>query len=200
MCRTKGTFDWYVEYEQLQPLLDEFGHNAFEAIGQQVAAAASASAAAHAAHLPVAAVAAEATASPSGAVDGPAFLRSSLPLLDVGCGNSGLGAELYKHGWIDLTHIDISSVVIDRMAEQYRDAPGQYGRWLAMDATRMSFPDASFALAVEKGTIDALDCTPEEQRVCHAILGECSRSVRVACDCREFLTAMRFGGAERAHL
>ena len=165
-------FDWYVEYEQLQPLLDKFGQKAFEAI-VQVEAVASASAAAHAAHLPVAAVAAEAT--PNNATSGPSFPRSSLPLLDVGCGNSGLGADLYKHGWTDLTHIDISSVVIERMSEEYRDAPGHYGRWLAMDATRMTFPDESFAVAVEKGTIDALDCTPEEQQVCHAILKECAR-------------------------
>ena len=103
VCRTKGLFDWYVEYEQLQPLLDHYGQLTYDAM--------------HAAwtssHIDTTG---DSHASGTEAhTDAPSFPRGALHLLDVGCGNSGLGAEMYKHGWTSQTHIDISSVAIERM-------------------------------------------------------------------------------------
>jgi ubiquinone/menaquinone biosynthesis C-methylase UbiE len=108
----------------------------------------------------------------------PSFPRAAVHLLDIGCGNSGLAEDLYKHGWHRQTHIDISDVIIDRMKQHYVDAPGTYGEWITMDATKMTFPSNHIDFMLEKGTIDALDCTPEEERVVSGILSECARVLK----------------------
>jgi SAM-dependent methyltransferase len=189
--QTSGLFDWYIDEEHLWPLLDEFGQRAFHAVKQ----AANASAAKPALPAAAATTSSSSSSSPlqrqqtaesspsftlasaSSSSSSPSF-RSSLHLLDVGCGNSGLGAALWSRGWTRQTHIDVSEVVIARMKALYRDVAGQCGEWIAMDATQMRFDDASFDIVLEKGTLDALDCTPEEQKVCHAIVRECSRVLR----------------------
>jgi ubiquinone/menaquinone biosynthesis C-methylase UbiE len=189
--QTSGLFDWYVDEEHLWPLLDEFGQRTFHAV-KQAADASAATPALPAAAAPtssssssslqqqqsrVQTAASSSSSMPASASSSPSF-RSSLHLLDVGCGNSGLGAALWSRGWTRQTHIDVSEVVIARMKALYRDVAGQCGAWIAMDATQMRFEDASFDMVLEKGTLDALDCTPEEQKVCHAIVRECSRVLR----------------------
>jgi SAM-dependent methyltransferase len=165
LCRTKGLFDWYADYAQLRPLLEEYAAKAFDAIYR-----AGSHAAPHSSSPDDSTV-----ASPSPVLP---FSRAELHILDIGCGNSGLGEELYQHGWSRLTHIDISDVIIERMKLQYASAPSTYGEWLTMDATRMTFPSAHIDIMIEKGTIDALDCTPEEEKVCKGILSECARVLK----------------------
>ena len=42
-------------------------------------------------------------------------------ILIPGCGNSRLGAALYDSGFLNITNIDISSVVISQMTDRYAD-------------------------------------------------------------------------------
>jgi hypothetical protein len=42
-------------------------------------------------------------------------------ILVPGCGNSDLGARLYDQGYVNITNIDISEVVVNLMSERYTD-------------------------------------------------------------------------------
>jgi len=69
---------------------------------------------------------------------------------------------MYKSGYKDITNIDISDVIIDKMKNNYKTScpemkcKTEYNVGLIMDATSMNFPDSSFDLVIDKGTYDAL--------------------------------------------
>jgi spermidine synthase/ubiquinone/menaquinone biosynthesis C-methylase UbiE len=81
-------------------------------------------------------------------------INQSIHLLQVGCGNSKLSVDMYDVGYTTLTNIDISEVVIEQMKKQYRDR--ESCKWLVQDATAMEFPDGSFSVVLDKGTLDAM--------------------------------------------
>jgi len=72
-------------------------------------------------------------------------------ILQLGCGNSQLSVELHKAGYTNMVNIDISSVCVANMKEEYPELS-----FLEMDMTRLSFPENSFDLVVEKATLDSL--------------------------------------------
>lgn len=42
-------------------------------------------------------------------------------ILIPGCGNSSLSIDLYSDGFVNITNIDISSVVVSQMSHMFRD-------------------------------------------------------------------------------
>jgi SAM-dependent methyltransferase len=76
--------------------------------------------------------------------------------LVVGCGNSRLSPQLYDSGVHQIINIDISEVVIGQMRARYREMDKMV--WARMDVTRLDFPDSSFDVVIDKGTIDSLLC------------------------------------------
>ena len=64
---------------------------------------------------------------------------------------------MYKDGYTNLVNIDISDEVIKRMKE-YHEKQGVNCEWIEMDATKLEFPDESFDLVIDKGTLDAVLC------------------------------------------
>eukprot|EP00743_Colponemidia_sp_Colp-15_P004248 GILK01004584.1.p1 GENE.GILK01004584.1~~GILK01004584.1.p1 ORF type:complete len:609 (-),score=85.86 GILK01004584.1:151-1920(-) len=78
--------------------------------------------------------------------------------LMVGCGNSKLSEEMFKDGYTDITNIDISSVVIEKMTQHYAETPMAAMKFTVMNVHELQFPDCTFDLAVDKGTYDALAC------------------------------------------
>lgn len=76
-----------------------------------------------------------------------------LDVLMLGCGNSAFSAELYEAGYQQIVNVDIAEAAIKKMQEKFADLAMQ---WRVMDATAMSLEDASFDLAVDKGTLDAM--------------------------------------------
>eukprot|EP00698_Gefionella_okellyi_P006283 TRINITY_DN15668_c0_g1_i1.p1 TRINITY_DN15668_c0_g1~~TRINITY_DN15668_c0_g1_i1.p1 ORF type:complete len:371 (+),score=53.88 TRINITY_DN15668_c0_g1_i1:106-1218(+) len=94
----------------------------------------------------------------------------SLPILEVGCGNSTLTVDMALHdGYSHLTSIDISDPVIQYCAKTFQHVPGV--QFLTMDAFHTSFSDAQFAVVLDKGTIDAIICGADGAndvvRLCH---------------------------------
>jgi len=77
--------------------------------------------------------------------------KKDAKILHLGCGNSSLPLDLYKDGWTNITNIDISEVVVDRMKEQHRQMD-----WITMDMTNMTFSDDTFDIVLEKATLDSL--------------------------------------------
>ncbi|XP_053315318.1 EEF1A lysine methyltransferase 4 [Spea bombifrons] len=74
--------------------------------------------------------------------------------LVLGCGNSSLSVDLHKEGVSPVVSIDYSPVCITEMARKHAGIPDM--RWLVMDARQLTFPDGSFDLVIEKGTLDAM--------------------------------------------
>ncbi len=61
-----------------------------------------------------------------------------------------LGSDLYDAGYLNITNIDISTVVINQMTDMYRAKEEM--EFSTMDARRMEFiPDQCFDLVLDKG-------------------------------------------------
>ena len=59
-----------------------------------------------------------------------------------------MGAELYDSGFVNLTCIDTSPVVINQMSDRYADKEEM--EFTVMDVRRMEIPDACFDLVIDK--------------------------------------------------
>ncbi|XP_036609309.1 eEF1A lysine and N-terminal methyltransferase [Trichosurus vulpecula] len=90
------------------------------------------------------------------------YIKAKDKVLVVGCGNSELSEQLYDVGYQDIVNIDISEVVIKQMKERNASRRPQLS-FLQMDMTKMEFPDASFQVVLDKGTLDAI-LTDEEEK------------------------------------
>eukprot|EP01084_Bolivina_argentea_P144224 253109_1 len=77
-------------------------------------------------------------------------------ILMVGAGNSRLSEEMLEDGYLAVTNIDASSVVIEQMSERYKERPEL--TWKCMNACAIEFPDKSFDVAIDKGTMDSILC------------------------------------------
>jgi len=56
-----------------------------------------------------------------------------------------------RGSWRDITSVDFAASVVEQMAARF-----PVGQFVVADARALPFPDASFDLVVEKGTVDAL--------------------------------------------
>ncbi|KAM4695139.1 EEF1A lysine methyltransferase 4 [Discoglossus pictus] len=81
-------------------------------------------------------------------------LRPGTRGLVLGCGTSSLSVDLHEEGVCPITSIDYSPVCIEEMAQRHADRTGM--SWQVMDARQLQFPDSSFDLVIEKGTLDAM--------------------------------------------
>ncbi|KAI8141340.1 S-adenosyl-L-methionine-dependent methyltransferase [Fennellomyces sp. T-0311] len=115
------------------------------------------------------------------------LLREQIPnkeasILMLGCGNSTLGEDMYKDGYKNITNIDYSKTVIENMRTRCADMPEM--KWLEMDIRDLQFPDESFDVVIDKGTMDALMCDrgdvwdPSEELIAE-VKGEVDEVVRV---------------------
>jgi len=73
-----------------------------------------------------------------------------------GCGNSRLTEDMFEDGYTSITNVDVSRVVVDQMMERYRDKPTL--QWQQMNVCSLDFPDETFDVVVDKGTMDSLLC------------------------------------------
>eukprot|EP01098_Paradermamoeba_levis_P003739 TRINITY_DN1666_c0_g1_i1.p1 TRINITY_DN1666_c0_g1~~TRINITY_DN1666_c0_g1_i1.p1 ORF type:complete len:175 (+),score=45.89 TRINITY_DN1666_c0_g1_i1:224-748(+) len=71
-----------------------------------------------------------------------------------GCGNSTLSEEMYKDGFLHITNIDFSEIVIETMKERCKDMPEM--KWEVMDIFSLGYADKSFDVVLDKGTLDAI--------------------------------------------
>lgn len=65
-----------------------------------------------------------------------------------------MSGDMYNAGYQSITNIDYSSVCIGTMRGRYSDCPSM--TWHQMDIRRLSFPDVSFDVILEKATLDAI--------------------------------------------
>lgn len=108
------------------------------------------------------------------------YIKPREKVLVIGCGNSELSEQLYDVGYQDIVNIDISEVVIKQMKERNASRRPQLS-FLKMDMTQMEFPDASFQVVLDKGTLDAV-LTDEEEKTLQQVdrmLAEVGRVLQV---------------------
>jgi len=86
-------------------------------------------------------------------------ISSEALVLNVGCGNSRLSADMHTNGIVNITNIDISQTVIDAMKEEF-SAKAEM-EWTVMDARTMSLGDDHFDAVIDKGTLDSVLCSKE---------------------------------------
>jgi|LauGreDrversion4_2_1035121.scaffolds.fasta_scaffold33520_2 ubiquinone/menaquinone biosynthesis C-methylase UbiE len=96
----------------------------------------------------------------------------------VGCGNSKLSEEMSLEGYCNITNIDISTNVIEKMSAVYSNR-FYMQEYQIIDATRMAYRDSSFDICIDKGTFDALACGSDLE-VPMRLLSEMMRVCRVA--------------------
>ncbi|RVD89609.1 uncharacterized protein DFL_000610 [Arthrobotrys flagrans] len=72
-------------------------------------------------------------------------------IINMGCGNSALSPKMYEAGYKNLVNIDFSSIIIAKMAEKYPEQT-----WKVADVRETGFPDDSFDVVIDKGTLDAM--------------------------------------------
>ncbi|KAM5239016.1 eEF1A lysine and N-terminal methyltransferase isoform 1-T1 [Ctenodactylus gundi] len=108
------------------------------------------------------------------------YIKPREKVLVIGCGNSELSEQLYDVGYQDIVNIDISEVVIKQMRERNATRRPQMS-FLKMDMTQMEFPDASFQVVLDKGTLDAVLTDEEEKTLQHVdrMLAEVGRVLQV---------------------
>jgi SAM-dependent methyltransferase len=80
-------------------------------------------------------------------------ISTTSKILNLGCGNSALGAELYDSGYPHITNIDYIDTVITEMTAQNTSRPEML--WLVGDCLNMKLASASFDVCLDKGTLDA---------------------------------------------
>ncbi|KAL1725285.1 S-adenosyl-L-methionine-dependent methyltransferase [Schizophyllum commune] len=73
----------------------------------------------------------------------------------LGCGNSKLSEDMWDDGYHNIVNIDYSPVVIEQMRRRNSEKRPQM-QWHEMDIRDLQFPDASFDIAIDKATMDAM--------------------------------------------
>ncbi|XP_017554627.1 EEF1A lysine methyltransferase 4 [Pygocentrus nattereri] len=105
-------------------------------------------------------------------------------ILMLGCGNSALSLDMYQAGYTSIMNVDYSSVCVESMAERHSDCAGL--SWVCMDISHLAFPNASFDVVIEKGTLDAMLVDEEDPwnisdsnaQLMHQVLSEISRVLK----------------------
>eukprot|EP00746_Dinoflagellata_sp_MGD_P123398 gnl/MRDRNA2_/MRDRNA2_58056_c0_seq1.p1 gnl/MRDRNA2_/MRDRNA2_58056_c0~~gnl/MRDRNA2_/MRDRNA2_58056_c0_seq1.p1 ORF type:complete len:522 (-),score=97.40 gnl/MRDRNA2_/MRDRNA2_58056_c0_seq1:102-1550(-) len=101
-----------------------------------------------------------------------------LRILHVGCGSSAVAERMYDDGYLKITNIDISAVVIGQM-EKRNTKERALMTWEVMDATQMDrFANASFDLVIDKALMDTLACTQSAALSIAMYLKEVQRILR----------------------
>ncbi|XP_026685542.1 methyltransferase-like protein 13 [Diaphorina citri] len=84
------------------------------------------------------------------------YMKVSDNILNIGCGNSKLSADLYDGGYKNLKNIDMSEVVIKNMNKKYATAKRPGLSFEQMDALNTTYENEQFNVILDKGTLDAL--------------------------------------------
>eukprot|EP00898_Chlorokybus_atmophyticus_P008586 jgi/Chlat1/8729/Chrsp9S00721 len=85
------------------------------------------------------------------------YAKKDGAILQVGCGNSQLGEQMYDDGYQNITNIDYSEPVVQLMSRRSQTTRPDI-KYMTMDCRRMTFADKTFDLVFDKGTLDAIVC------------------------------------------
>ncbi len=109
------------------------------------------------------------------------YIKPSNRILVVGCGNSKLSEGLYDAGFHAIDNVDISDVVIKKMAARNRQKRPEM-TFSKMDLLHIGYEDRSYDCVIDKGTLDAIFSHAEVSNVLRVrrIFQEIERVLKVA--------------------
>lgn len=84
------------------------------------------------------------------------YIRPHQKILNVGCGTSKIPEDLFTAGYTQITSIDYSPTVIEDMQEKYTEFPTLL--FEMKDVRTMDYPENSFDIVFDKGTLDSIAC------------------------------------------
>ena len=101
-----------------------------------------------------------------------------MKILMLGCGNADLSADMYDHGYKNITNVDFSKVVIEQMAKRNTLERPQM-TWKVVNITDMSvFKTDTFDIIIDKSAIDSLFCTDDYTLQVALMLKEAQRVLK----------------------
>ena len=107
------------------------------------------------------------------------------PILEIGSGSSELAIKLEERGY-NVMFTDVSETVIEKMKGKWEDREEKKIDFAAMNACHLPLKTESLWAVVDKGTLDAVDCTDNRQtdeclREVHRVLAENGHYFLVSC-------------------
>ena len=124
-----------------------------------------------------------------------------LRVLQIGCGSSAITESLVSLGYSDISNIDFSSAVIHSLQRAAASPSSRLPASISfsvMDARRLQFPDASFDLVLDKGTLDCVALSGE--RGSRGASGLLDEACRVLTAGGAFLCFSLFGYDDRMRM
>jgi ubiquinone/menaquinone biosynthesis C-methylase UbiE len=84
---------------------------------------------------------------------------------------------MFDDGFTDMTSVDYSEVVIEKMQAQFR-AAGKALKFEVMDVRDIKYKDETFDCIIDKGTLDAILCGSDSAKNAGQMLSECQRVLK----------------------
>ena len=101
-----------------------------------------------------------------------------MKILMFGCGNADLSADMYDHGYKNITNVDFSKVVIEQMVKR-NSVERPRMTWKVVNITDMSvFKTDTFDIILDKSAIDSLFCTDDYILQVASMLKEAQRVLK----------------------
>jgi len=85
--------------------------------------------------------------------------KHNVEVLDLGFGMSELPSRLHGDGWTKVTAIDYSPAAVSRARGARRHAGLSELKFLQMDACKLTFPNESFDVVIDKALFDTVVCS-----------------------------------------
>jgi len=90
----------------------------------------------------------------------PLLPNRSARILILGCGNSTLSQDMYDAGYPNITSIDYSRIVIEKMKTLNHSRPEL--EWTLGDFRQLPFESHSFDVAIDKASMDSMCTEPHD--------------------------------------
>ncbi len=97
-------------------------------------------------------------------------------VLEIGSGSSELAYKLWQCSSSSIIVTDISATVIETMKHKWKDQTETSIQFAVVDCCKIPCRESSFEAVVDKGTLDAIDCT--DDRNTNLCLSEVHRVLR----------------------
>eukprot|EP01132_Coremiostelium_polycephalum_P005434 gene5434-6778_t len=118
------------------------------------------------------------------------YIKDQESLMLLGCGNSQLGEDMNDDSYSNIINIDYSEICIDFMKEKTKHRKGI--EYLTMDGRDLQFGNDYFDGIFDKGTLDAVMCTDEDNSNAKQICLEVSRVLKPG----SFFVVLTYGSPE----
>ena len=105
------------------------------------------------------------------------LVKSQNKVLNLGCGNSIFCEEMYDEGYIEISNMDISPIVIQQMKVRNTKRRPEM-KFSVMDVRDLKYEDESFDVIIDKSTIDAILCGNYAFFNVAVMLNECQRVLK----------------------